>query len=97
NLIVEGAGGLFVPINSDVYMIDLIAHLNIPVVLVTRDYLGCINHTILSIEALRARGIPIAYLVFNGKFNPYTVEAIKMEIDQETEVIFHEELVPSGN
>ena len=92
NLIVEGAGGLFVPINSGVYMIDLIAHLNLPVVLVARDYLGCINHTILSIEALKSRGIPIAYLVFNGEFNPYSVEAIKREIGEETEVVFNEEL-----
>ncbi|MDM1368304.1 dethiobiotin synthase [Myroides marinus] len=87
NLVVEGAGGLFVPINSNTYMIDLIVHLQLPVVLVTRNYLGCINHTMLSIEALRTRGVVIDYLVFNGEFNPYSVEAIKGFADQTTQII----------
>ncbi|EKB05644.1 dethiobiotin synthase [Myroides odoratimimus CCUG 3837] len=87
NLIVEGAGGLFVPINSSTYMIDLIQHLKIPVALVTKNYLGCINHTMLSIEALRTRDIPIDYLVLNGAFNPYSLEAIKNFIDRDTQLI----------
>lgn len=87
NLIVEGAGGLFVPINSSTYMIDLIQHLKIPVALVTKNYLGCINHTMLSIEALRTRNIPIDYLVLNGAFNPYSLEAIKNFIDRDTQLI----------
>lgn len=87
NLIVEGAGGLFVPINSSTYMIDLIQHLKIPVALVTKNYLGCINHTMLSIEALRTRNIPIDYLVLNGAFNPYSLETIKNFIDRDTQLI----------
>ncbi|MDM1060804.1 dethiobiotin synthase [Myroides odoratimimus] len=87
NLIVEGAGGLFVPVNSSTYMIDLIQHLKIPVALVTKNYLGCINHTMLSIEALRTRNIPIDYLVLNGAFNPYSLEAIKNFIDRDTQLI----------
>ena len=87
NLIVEGAGGLFVPINSSSYMIDLIQQLKLPVALVTKNYLGCINHTMLSIDALRSRNIPINYLVLNGEFNPYSLEAIKNFIDQETQLL----------
>ena len=65
-LIVEGAGGLMVPLNDQDCMIDLIGRLGLPVVLVSRNYLGSINHTLLSVEALRARNIPIAGLVING-------------------------------
>jgi dethiobiotin synthetase len=71
-LIVEGAGGLFVPINDQNFVIELIQQLQLPVVLVVRDYLGCINHTLLSVQALQTAGIPVAYVVFNGAFNPAT-------------------------
>lgn len=54
-LVVEGAGGLLVPINDTAHMIDLAAQLALPVVLVARSVLGTINHTLLSLEALRAR------------------------------------------
>lgn len=66
-LLVEGAGGLFVPLNDQDCIIDLIQQLQLPVVLVSRHYLGSINHTLLSIEALRHREIPIAALIFSGK------------------------------
>lgn len=71
-LIVEGAGGLFVPINDRNFVIELIQQLQLPAVLVVRDYLGCINHTLLSVQALKAAQIPLAYVVFNGTFNPAT-------------------------
>lgn len=71
-LIVEGAGGLFVPINDRNFVIELIQQLQLPAVLVVRDYLGCINHTLLSVQALKAAHIPVAYVVFNGAFNPAT-------------------------
>lgn len=76
DLVVEGAGGLFVPLNHEDCIIDLIAELNIPVVLVSRNYLGSINHTLLSINALQARNIPIFGLIFNGKPTPTTEEII---------------------
>lgn len=76
NLIVEGAGGLMVPLNEKENMIDLIACLDIPVVLVSRNYLGSINHTLLSVEALQRRNIPIAGLVFNGASVPTTESVI---------------------
>jgi dethiobiotin synthetase len=77
NLIVEGAGGLFVPINEKDTVIDLIERLNIPVVLVSRNYLGSINHTMLSIEALKARNIKIEGIIFNGVSTPATERFIE--------------------
>jgi dethiobiotin synthetase len=77
NLIVEGAGGLFVPLNEKDTVIDLIERLKLPVVLVSRNYLGSINHTMLSIEALKVRGIKIEGIVFNGEPNPATERFIE--------------------
>ncbi|MBT2189239.1 dethiobiotin synthase [Sphingobium nicotianae] len=67
-LIVEGAGGLMVPLRRDppALMIDLFAAWNHPVLLVARTGLGTINHSLLSIEALRARSMPIAGILFVG-------------------------------
>ncbi|THH39873.1 dethiobiotin synthase [Neolewinella litorea] len=65
-LLVEGAGGLLVPLNETHCMIDLAAHLGLPVILVSRHYLGSINHTLLSIEVLQSRGVELAGIVFNG-------------------------------
>ncbi len=62
---VEGAGGLMVPLNADEMMIDLFAALMLPVVLVGRVGLGAINHVLLSLEALKRRGIPVAGVVLN--------------------------------
>lgn len=76
-LIVEGAGGLMVPLNDDALIIDLIQALSLPVVLVCRSTLGTINHTMLSLEALRRRGIEIAGVVLNGPSMPHNREAIE--------------------
>ena len=65
-LIIEGAGGLMVPLNKQFLMIDLIKKLNVPVILVSQYYLGSINHTILSINALKQHEIPIKGIIFNG-------------------------------
>lgn len=65
-LVVEGAGGLMVPISETMLMIDLFAHWGQPVILCARTALGAINHSLLSIEALRARDVPIAGIVFIG-------------------------------
>jgi dethiobiotin synthetase len=69
NLIVEGAGGCLVPLNDEVFVIDLIRYLNIEVIVVADLYLGSINHTLLTLEALKNRGIPVKGIVFNGKTN----------------------------
>lgn len=65
-LFIEGAGGLLVPINRNELVIDLIEELNIPVILVVRNYLGAINHTLLSIEALKHRRIQLTGIIYNG-------------------------------
>ncbi|MDB4533505.1 dethiobiotin synthase [Vicingaceae bacterium] len=69
NLVVEGAGGLMVPLNDEDLIIDLIQQLDIEVVLVSQNYLGSINHTILSIDALKNRGIKVLGIIFNGEEN----------------------------
>lgn len=69
-LIIEGAGGLMVPLNEKDLMIDLIQKLEAEVVLVVSHYLGSINHTLLSIELLLQRNIPIKGLVLNGHPDP---------------------------
>jgi len=71
-LIAEGAGGLMVPLNEEDSILDLIEELQLPVVLVSRHYLGSINHTLMSIEMLEARAIPVAALIYNGAANPDT-------------------------
>jgi dethiobiotin synthetase len=76
-LIVEGAGGLLVPINDQETVLDLMAHLGLPVILVSRHYLGSINHTLLSISCLRQRGIPIAGLIYSGGDSPETVRIVR--------------------
>lgn len=65
-LVVEGAGGLMVPVSESLLMIDLFALWGLPVILCTRTGLGTINHSLLSIEALRTRAIPIAGIAFIG-------------------------------
>lgn len=90
-LIIEGAGGLMVPINKNFLMIDLIQQLNAEVILVSKNYLGSINHTLLSAEALKNRNIPVKGIIFNGshldsteKFiNEYTRLKFLFRIDNE--------------
>jgi dethiobiotin synthetase len=67
--IVEGAGGVLVPLNERELMIDLMTLLGMPVVIAARSGLGTINHTLLTIEALRARTLPIAGVVMVGEPN----------------------------
>ncbi len=75
-IVVEGAGGLLVPIAPGEMMVDLIARLALPVVLVARGTLGTINHTLLSLEALRRRSMPVAGVVLNGAGTEANREAI---------------------
>jgi len=87
NLIVEGAGGLMVPISDDEFIIDLIEKLNLPVALVVRNYLGCINHTLLSLMALEQKNIKLEYLILNGSFPEDTERIICKNIQEETKII----------
>jgi dethiobiotin synthetase len=69
-LVVEGAGGLMVPLTRRMLLIDVIARWGAPVVLCARTRLGTINHTLLSIEALRRRAIPLLGVAFVGEAHP---------------------------
>lgn len=77
HLVIEGAGGLLVPINGEDMIIDLIQTLDVPVLLVVRSELGTLNHTFLSLEALRSRDIPILGVVMNGPKNESNRKAIE--------------------
>lgn len=76
-VVVEGAGGLMVPIAGGAYMIDLADSLDLPMILVTRSTLGTINHTLLSLEAIRRRGLPLAGVVISGPETPHNRAAIE--------------------
>ena len=74
-LLVEGAGGLLVPLTEEFLMIDLISQMNIPAILVSAAGLGTVNHTLLSIEAMKKRNLKIAGIVINKMpVNPGAVE-----------------------
>ena len=76
-LVVEGAGGLLVPLTEREFVIDLADALELPVILVARSTLGTINHTLLSLEALRRRSMTIAGVVINGPETPHNRAAIE--------------------
>lgn len=72
HLIIEGAGGLMVPLNAKELIIDLIKRLDIEVILVSENYLGSINHTLLSLAVLKQSNIPVKGIIFNGEENAET-------------------------
>jgi len=111
NLIVEGAGGWLVPINEDgITFADLAERWNIPIILVSRHYLGSINHTLLSIESIRSRNVNIHGVIYVGEPLPDTCEIIEKisgvktlfsvplfdKIDTENIKLFVKELVSNG-
>jgi dethiobiotin synthetase len=75
-LIIELAGGLMVPLNSRELNIDLLKKWDLPVILVSKNYLGSINHTLLSLELLKNHRIPVAGIIFNGKENKASEDLI---------------------
>lgn len=77
HLIVEGAGGVMVPLNENQLMIDLMKYLNLPVLLVARSTLGTINHTLLSLEVLKRNGLEVLGVVMNGPQNQINKNAIE--------------------
>ena len=76
-LIVEGAGGVLVPLNGEHFMLDLMIRLSIPVLLVADSELGTINHTLLSLNRLHQAGLRVLGVVMNGPKNPGNREAIE--------------------
>ena len=75
-VVIEGAGGLMVPLTRQVLFIDVFARWQIPVILCARTKLGTINHTLLSIAAIRARSIPLQGVVFIGEANAESEQII---------------------
>ncbi len=90
-LVIEGAGGLMVPLNENFLMIDLIKKLNAEVILVSKNYLGSINHTLLSLEALKNRNIQVRGIVFNGEENKSSEEIIMSFTGQDSLLHISEE------
>jgi dethiobiotin synthetase len=76
-LIVEGAGGVLVPLNERHLMLDLMERLSLPVVVVARSGLGTINHTLLTLRALNDRGLTVLGVVMNGPKNKSNREALE--------------------
>lgn len=76
DIIVEGAGGIMVPLNAKDLVIDIAVRLDLEVILVSRNYLGSINHTLLSINYLENAGVKIAGIIFNGPSTPSTEDYI---------------------
>ena len=75
-VVIEGAGGLMVPLTRETLFIDVFARWRIPLILCTRTRLGTINHTLLSIAAIRARAIPLLGVAFIGDANEESEEII---------------------
>jgi dethiobiotin synthetase len=76
HLVIEMAGGLLVPLTDDLLYIDWVKKSGLPVVLVSNYYLGSINHTLLSWEALHSRNIQVLGIIFNGDKNASTFDVI---------------------
>lgn len=73
-LLVEGAGGLLVPLNDQDFMADLALALKASVILVSRNYLGSINHSLLTAAVCRERGLPVKGWIFNDRYGNYAAE-----------------------
>jgi len=76
-LLMETAGGVLSPLSNKLTMADLIAYYNLPAILITQNYLGSINHTLLTIEVLRNRNIPLLGVIVNGDSNDATESYIE--------------------
>jgi dethiobiotin synthase len=97
-LVVEGAGGLMVPLTDKAYVVDLATELHLPIILVARSTLGTINHTLLSLEAIRRRGLPLAGVVVNGPETPHNRAAIERygQVEVIAEIPWLDQLTPSA-
>ena len=91
SLIIEGAGGILVPLNDDEMMIDLVPHLNAAIILVCNIYLGSINHSLLSLELIRSRGYPLRGIIFNGPRVSATEKIIMKYANVDCLLHIHEE------
>jgi dethiobiotin synthetase len=76
-LIIEGAGGLMVPLNEQEFVLDLVKKLDATVILVSRNYLGSINHSLLTASVCKAHGLKVAGWIFNDQYLHYEEEIVK--------------------
>lgn len=76
-IIIEGAGGLLAPLNEGQFVIDLIKLLNARVIIVSRNYLGSINHSLLTANACKAHGLDVAGWIFNDEYLNYEEDIAK--------------------
>jgi len=76
-LIIEGAGGLMVPLNENEFVIDLIKKLDAKLIIVSRNYLGSINHSLLTASICKSNNIPVAGWIFNDQYLDYEEEIIQ--------------------
>lgn len=76
-LIIEGAGGLMVPLSKDTFVFDLIKSLNAKVILVSRNYLGSINHSLLTAAVCKEKGLYVAGWIFNDDYMNYESEIVE--------------------
>jgi dethiobiotin synthetase len=76
-LVIEGAGGLLVPLNSEQFVIDLVKRLDATVILVSRNYLGSINHSLLTAAVCKAHNIRVAGWIFNDQYLQYESEIVQ--------------------
>ncbi|WP_420387731.1 dethiobiotin synthase [Roseivirga sp.] len=76
-IIVEGAGGILVPINQENFVIEIAKSLNMEVILVANLYLGSINHTLLTVDYLKRNNYPVKGIIFNGDSNPESEQIIE--------------------
>ena len=76
-IIVEGAGGILVPINEKYFIVDIIKKLGLPILLVARSGLGTINHTLLTVNELKKRNLPLQGIILNGEKNQSNKEAVE--------------------
>lgn len=94
SLIIEGAGGLLVPINKKHTVLDLIQYFNIPVLIVARSGLGTLNHTLLTLQQLNQKSIPILGIVLNGDHHSDNKKSLELfgkvpilaEIEKQNEI-----------
>lgn len=76
-MVIEGAGGIMVPLNEQDFMADLVKEMNARVLIVSRNYLGSINHSLLTFSLLREREIPVAGWLFNDRFMDYEQDLVE--------------------
>lgn len=81
--IVEGVGGLMVPVKEDYFVIDMAQKFSLPVLVVARPYLGTINHTLLTVDKLRQRGLAVAGIILSGVQSSTLAEKTNPEIVRE--------------